>query len=45
MKQNKFAVLGLFISFILILIGLWQQQNQIVFTKAIKICLECIGLG
>ena len=29
----------------LIGVGLSQEQNLIVLQKAIKICLECVGIG
>lgn len=28
-----------------ITIGILQGQNQMVLQKAIKICLECVGIG
>ena len=34
------GMLGIFI-----VIGIIKEQNHQVFMKAIKICLECIGLG
>lgn len=30
---------------VLVGIGLWQGQYGIVLQKAVKICLECIGIG
>lgn len=30
---------------VLIVVGLSQEQNLIVLHKAIKICLECVGIG
>lgn len=30
---------------VLIAVGIMQQQNLIVLKKAIKICLECVGIG
>ncbi len=30
---------------VLIGIGLWHGQAEAVFRKAIRICLECIGIG
>jgi hypothetical protein len=39
----KYAVLIL--SILLISFGLYRNELQIVFKKAINICLECIGIG
>lgn len=33
------------IAFVLMIVGVSQNQNLIVLKKAIKICLECIGIG
>lgn len=33
------------ISFVLILVGIQDQEAATVFTKAINICMECIGIG
>ena len=28
-----------------ILIGIYQGEVRVIFMKAVKICLECIGIG
>ena len=33
------------VSVVLITIGVFSHENQIVLTKAINVCLECIGIG
>ena len=38
-----FAVL--FISIALTAIGLYRQEQLDIFEKAVRICLECIGIG
>lgn len=46
MKGNKklsFLVLGLAVAFIVF--GAYRGEVNTVFTKAIRICLECIGIG
>lgn len=35
------AVLGI----MMMAYGIWRGEMQTVFTKAINICLECIGIG
>ena len=35
------AVLGL----ALLLFGIWRGEMSVVFAKAVRICLECIGIG
>jgi len=29
----------------LVLLGLWQGEYTVTLNKAIRICLECIGIG
>ena len=45
MKQRVMTSLVLILSITFIIIGIIEKQNVQVFMKAIKICLECIGLG
>ena len=45
MKQKVLTGLAFIVSIIFIIIGIIEKQNIQVFMKAIKICLECIGLG
>ena len=33
------------IALILMIVGVMKEQNIIVLQKAIKICLECVGIG
>lgn len=28
-----------------IAIGVWREEVEVVFRKAVNICMECIGLG
>lgn len=43
-EKLKFYFL-LSIAFILMIVGISQNQNLMVLKKAIKICLECVGIG
>ena len=44
-KQRVMTSLALIVSIVFIIIGIIEKQNVSVFMKAIRICLECIGLG
>lgn len=37
--------IGLGIGVAFVLAGIWLGQHREVFEKAIRICLECIGIG
>ncbi len=42
---NNVRILLIAASVVLIAIGVFNHENQIVLTKAINVCLECIGIG
>lgn len=45
-SETKYlAIGGLIISAVLVLIGVLEGQHRDVLQKAIKICLECVGIG
>lgn len=37
--------LALFVSLLLIIVGIMYHQPDFVLAKAINICLECVGIG
>lgn len=48
MRENRKNVVaaGLFFAGVLLMgIGIWRDEASIVFQKAVRICLECIGIG
>ena len=45
MKQRVMTSLVLILAITCIIIGIIEKQNVGIFMKAIRICLECIGLG
>ncbi|MBQ4536939.1 MAG: hypothetical protein II994_04910 [Lachnospiraceae bacterium] len=36
---------GILLGVIFLLVGIWQEQLQDMYQKAVVICLECIGIG
>jgi hypothetical protein len=44
-KQNRKGTALLFLSILLIIIGVLRQEPATVLEKAIRICMECIGIG
>lgn len=44
MKRPVTALLFL-LAAVLIAVGIWQGQPALVLRKAIRICLECVGIG
>ena len=42
---NNVRILLIAASVVLIAIGVFSHENQIVLTQAINVCLECIGIG
>lgn len=44
-KKRYGTLAVLFLSISLMVVGLLQGQNADVLAKAVKICLECIGIG
>lgn len=51
MKQKRkfppygVTVLLLIVGILFLGIGIWREEYTIVMSKAINICLECIGIG
>lgn len=45
MKQNRAALLTLIIAAGLIATGVLQKQPGQVLVKAIRVCMECVGIG
>lgn len=44
-RSNWITVLLLVIGVIFLSLGIWREEYAIVMSKAINICLECIGIG
>ncbi len=44
-KNNKTALLFIVAAVCFIAIGVWREEVETIFRKAINICMECIGLG
>jgi len=44
-KENKVAILLLVGAAALIFVGLFRSQTSAVLSKAVRICMECVGLG
>lgn len=45
LRRNRAAVFTTLLSAIFLLYGIAQGEVTTVFRKAIRICLECIGIG
>lgn len=45
MKKRGFTLLALILAAALTVVGVTQGQAKDVMMKAVRICLECIGVG
>lgn len=45
MKKNLPAAVTLALAAVLIVIGVVQRQPAQVLAKAIRVCMECVGIG
>ena len=45
MKKRGFTALALVLAASLVTMGLTQGQAREVLMKAVRVCLECIGIG
>lgn len=45
LKKRLGTILGFITASVLIIIGLMTNQHLDVLKKAVKICLECVGIG
>ncbi|SEW16827.1 hypothetical protein SAMN05216413_1359 [Ruminococcaceae bacterium KH2T8] len=45
MKRNLTAILLIVCAAVLIIVGISMHQPESVLHKAVRICMECIGLG
>lgn len=44
-KTNLLPLALVVLSLALIVIGIYSGEAQLVLTKAVNICMECIGIG
>ncbi len=45
LRRNAAALLLLLVAVSFLVIGVYREEAELVFRKAIQICMECIGLG
>lgn len=45
LRRNRATVITLAIAALFLAQGVLREETQIVFRKAVNICMECIGLG
>lgn len=45
MRKRIISIVLIVASIVLIAVGIVLKQNSAVVTKAIRICLECVGIG
>jgi len=43
--QNLFRVCGITAGTVMLCLGVYREETEAIFRKAVKICLECIGIG
>ena len=44
--RKKLAQIGLLIAAVLMIcFGVWRGEADTVFSKAIRLCMECVGIG
>lgn len=45
LRRNRTAVVLLAVAALFLVLGVMRGEQEIVFRKAVNICMECIGLG
>lgn len=45
LKKAAVQVLLLLIGIAMLVFGIWRDETQTVFSKAIQLCMECVGIG
>jgi len=45
LRRNRAALLLSLAAVLLMAIGVWRGEAEVVLRKAVNICMECIGLG
>ena len=45
LRKNRSAAAVLLIGLLVVAVGVWRGEVEVVFRKAVNICMECIGLG
>lgn len=45
LRRNRVALALLCVGIVFLALGVWRDEAQTVFRKAVNICMECIGLG
>ena len=44
-KKAAVQVLLLLAGIAMLISGIWREEAQTVFSKAIRLCMECVGIG
>ena len=44
-KKAAVQVLLLLAGIAMLIFGIWREEAQTVFSKSIRLCMECVGIG
>lgn len=44
-KKTAAQMFFLLIGMVMLIFGIWREEAQTVFSKAIRLCMECVGIG